>query len=98
MYDEASINVILDQAHRIGRLTDDLQEIVDVEAGKIDLERTTIDLRELVTNAADRLRIQQTTNRVRVITAVEPVAGVVGLGPVRPDSGQLARKRGQVCG
>ncbi|HEV2066160.1 MAG TPA: PAS domain S-box protein [Thermomicrobiales bacterium] len=75
-YDEAGINVILDQARRIERLTDDLREIVRLEAGKIDLERTMIDLRKLVSDAADRLRIQQTTDRVRVITPAAPIAGL----------------------
>ncbi|MDQ3541928.1 MAG: PAS domain S-box protein, partial [Chloroflexota bacterium] len=74
-YDEGGINVILDQTRRIERLTDDLQELVRLEAGKIEIARTTIDLGELATEAADRLRIQHDARRMRVVTSGAPVIG-----------------------
>lgn len=74
-YDEVALNVMLDQTRRIERLTEDLQELVRLEAGKVDLHLTKVDLRELVADAADRPRIQRTSHRVRVIMPPVAVTG-----------------------
>lgn len=74
-YDEGGINVILDQTRRIERLTDDLQELVRLEAGKVDIVMIRIDLGELAQGAADRLRIQHDARRIQVVTPDPPVIG-----------------------
>lgn len=74
-YDEEGLDVILDQTRRIERLTDDLRELVRLEAGKVEIAMTVIDLGELVADAADRLRFEAEGRRVRVITPDTPVVG-----------------------
>ncbi|MBA2276138.1 MAG: PAS domain S-box protein, partial [Chloroflexia bacterium] len=74
-YDEAAVDVIIEQSWRIERLADDLQEVVRLEAGAIDLRRLPTDLGRLARDAAQRVQPQATTNRVRVVVPDIPVVG-----------------------
>lgn len=74
-YDESAVDIILEQVRRIERLVADLQELVKLEAGGIELERMSVDARDLVHDAVERSRGQTTNHRVHVDIPPDPVIG-----------------------
>ena len=74
-FDESGIDVILEQARRIDRLVADLQELVKLESGKLELDRSIVELQELALQAADRARLQATGHEILVSSPEQPLAG-----------------------
>jgi PAS domain S-box-containing protein len=54
-YDESGVQTIISQARRIERLTTDLQQVVHLESGQLELERSTVNLTAVARAAIDRL-------------------------------------------
>src|SRR5690606_32618369 len=75
-YDEAGVDVILEQARRIDRLVADLQELVKLESGSLEMDRSVIDLQELAHQATDRARLQAIDREVLVEGPDEPITGM----------------------
>jgi PAS domain S-box-containing protein len=75
-YDEKAVDVILEQARRIARLVSDLQALVSMEAGEIELIRAPMDLVATVREAADRLRA--TGGAGHPVRIEAPEAGLTG--------------------
>jgi PAS domain S-box-containing protein len=74
-YDDRGIDAILEQARRISRLVSDLQTLVSMEAGGIELIREEVDLAALARDAAQRL---QETVSSHVVRIEAPSDGVIG--------------------
>lgn len=74
-YDEVSIRTIIDQARRIERLTTDLQHVVHLESGKLELSSSLFDLNELAFEATERLRSSAPTFEFETELAADPVVG-----------------------
>lgn len=72
-YEEESVTAILEQTSRMGRLINDLRELVQVEGGGLTLQLEIIDLGALAQVAADRARTLSKTHAVRVEDASVPV-------------------------
>jgi len=74
-YDEAGVEVILEQARRIERLVADLQELVKLESGKLDLDYASVELQDLALQAAERGRLQTSQHEIVVTGPEEPLVG-----------------------
>lgn len=74
-FDAAGIEVIIEQARRIERLVADLQELVKLESGRLELELSTMELQALALEAADRGRLQTTRHEILVQVPEEPLTG-----------------------
>jgi len=74
-YDAAGIDAILEQARRIERLIVDLQQVVSLEAGAIDLDRAPTDLGQLARDAVERIQPQAWHHRIQVVVPEVPVVG-----------------------
>jgi PAS domain S-box-containing protein len=72
-YEEESVTAILEQTNRMGRLINDLRELVQVEGGGLTLQLEIIDLGALAQVAVDRARTLSKTHAVRVEDASVPV-------------------------
>jgi PAS domain S-box-containing protein len=75
VYDEHSVNVILDQTRRMERLVADLQDAAKLEAGQLELRRAEVDAAELVHEAAERANAQSQQHHISVEAPPEPVHG-----------------------
>ena len=74
-YDESGVDIIIEQARRIERLVADLQELVKLEAGGFELERTPVELGALARQAVDRARIATAGHALHVAGPDEPITG-----------------------
>ena len=74
-YDEERVDVILEQTRRVERLIGDLQQVVQLESGGIELQRVSVDLGELAQDAAERSGTQSPRHTVRADVPGEPVVG-----------------------
>ena len=72
-YDEESVTAILEQTSRMGRLINDLRELVQVEGGGLTLQLEIIDLTTLAHAAVDRASTLTKSHAVRVEGACYPV-------------------------
>lgn len=73
-YDEAAIEVILEQAQRIDRLVSDLQSVVQLEASEFKLHRGAVDLAKLAREAVARVTAQGKA-RIALEAPPEPIVG-----------------------
>jgi two-component system sensor histidine kinase VicK len=64
-YDEDSVQAILDQTTRMGRLISDLRELVQVEGGGLSLMLEPINLRDLAQAAVAQARALTSTHQLR---------------------------------
>lgn len=74
-YDEKSIDVMLEQIRRIDRLVADLQEVVKLESGGIELSRSSVELGDLARDAVERARVQAKGHTIRLVRPEAPVHG-----------------------
>lgn len=74
-YDADGVNTILEQVRRIERLVADLQELVKLESGGFELQRSRTDLDEVVQQAVKRAPAQAGRHMIRVAPLDEPVTG-----------------------
>lgn len=74
-YDAESIQTIITQTRRIERLTMDLQQVVHLESGELQLDRSLVDLGVLAREAVERVRAVEGAIDYRVDTPEEPVTG-----------------------
>jgi PAS domain S-box-containing protein len=74
-FDEASVDIIVEQAKRVERLVDDLQELVRLESGTLELARASVELHELVQQAIDRSLMQAAGRHIEMIGTGEAVIG-----------------------
>jgi signal transduction histidine kinase len=72
-YNDHSVEVILDQTHRMERLVADLQLTAQLETGQLELQRTRIDAIALAEEAADRARAQTGCHQIRIEAPTGPV-------------------------
>lgn len=72
-YDEESVTAILEQTSRMGRLINDLRELVQVEGGGLTLQLEMVDLGALAQTAVDRAHTLSKTHTFRVEDAGFPV-------------------------
>ncbi|HEV2074189.1 MAG TPA: PAS domain S-box protein [Thermomicrobiales bacterium] len=74
-YDEASIETIITQARRIERLAMDLQQVVQMESGQLQLNCSPVSLGTLAREAVDRVRSITDAFDFRVDVPEDPVTG-----------------------
>ena len=74
-YDEAGIHSIIDQARRIERLSADLQQVVHLESGKLELRPSEFDLSTIAADAIERIRLTAPTSDVHLEVPSAPVEG-----------------------
>ena len=74
-YDADGVNTILEQVRRIERLVADLQELVKLESGGFELQRSRTDLDEVVQQAVKRAPAKAGRHTIRVAPPDEPVTG-----------------------
>ena len=74
-YDADGVGTILEQVRRIERLVADLQELVKLEAGGFELQRSPLDLGDVVQQAVARAPAQAEKHTIRVVPPEEPVIG-----------------------
>ncbi|MFT4039242.1 MAG: ATP-binding protein [Thermomicrobiales bacterium] len=66
VYDDASMDAIIEQTKRMERLIDDLRELVRLETSNVDLRRSEVDLAALAADAIDRMRLQAPGHTLRL--------------------------------
>ncbi len=74
-YDEESVDAIIEQTGRMDRLLNDLRELVQLEAGRLPLNRQSADLASLVREAMERAQLQTTIHQLSLTAPAEPVIG-----------------------
>jgi two-component system phosphate regulon sensor histidine kinase PhoR len=80
------LEIIRDQAIRLGRLTSDLLELAQIEAGKLTLEPRALSWEELVTPCLESLRLRASEKPIEVAAEYAP-----DLPPLVGDLGALQR-------
>ncbi|MEJ7762017.1 MAG: PAS domain S-box protein [Thermomicrobiales bacterium] len=74
-YDATAVDAILAQTKRMGRLIDDLADLIRFEAGPPELRRASVDLVSLVRAEAEAANPPGGDHRIRVVAPEEPVLG-----------------------
>ncbi len=74
-FDESSIDTIISQGRRIERLTSDLQQVIHMESGKLNLERTEVDLTAAAIAAVERIQPSASAIRFSLSAPDDPVVG-----------------------
>jgi len=74
-YDEPSVLTMIDQTKRMERLIDDLRDLVRLETGQFELNRSPGDMAALVRAAADRAATQHPDHSFTIASEVESVTG-----------------------
>lgn len=74
-YDESSIRTIISQARRIERLSTDLQQVVHLESGQLELRPSQINLSQVICDAVNHIRISAPEFAFIADVPDEPVMG-----------------------
>jgi two-component system phosphate regulon sensor histidine kinase PhoR len=78
------LEIIRDHAVRLGRLTDDLLKLSQIEAGKLELDLHPVAVIELIESCVETARLQAAQKQLALVVDAAP-----GLPSVRADSSRL---------
>ncbi|HEX5500997.1 MAG TPA: ATP-binding protein [Thermomicrobiales bacterium] len=84
--DEATLQILREEAAQLNRLIDDLQELAQAEAGVLRLDRHPADLGELIEHTLAAARARATEREIALVAAAEP-----DLPPVEIDAQRIAQ-------
>jgi two-component system phosphate regulon sensor histidine kinase PhoR len=78
------LEIIRDHAARLGRLTDDLLKLSQMEAGKLELDLRPVAVTDLIDSCVETTRLKAGEKQLALVTDIAPA-----LPPVRADSNRL---------